>query len=48
MAHLTQEEIVIIVRALSFYGKDLADNEADTSDVLALINEFSHLIKEKA
>jgi len=42
MPGLTNQELTILIRALSFYGQDLAKNDADTEKVLSLICEFSH------
>jgi len=45
--NLTNEELTVMIRALSFYGKDMAENGADTEDVLRLIYDFSHSALEK-
>ena len=45
--NLTNEELTVMIRALSFYGKDMAENGANTEDVLRLIWEFSHSVEEK-
>ncbi len=42
MFNFTNEEQKTILRALSLYGKDLAENGADTKVVLALIWEMAH------
>lgn len=47
ICNLTDSEILLLIRALSFYGKDLADNGVDCSEVMRLINEFSHLVEAK-
>jgi len=44
---MDNEELTILIRALSFYGQDLAANNADTEKVLSLICEFSHSAKGK-
>ena len=44
ICNLTDAEVLLLIRALSFYGKDLADNGVDCSAAMQLINEFSHLI----
>ena len=45
--NLTDAEVLLLIRALSFYGKDLADNGADCSEAMQLISEFSHLVDVK-
>ena len=47
MPGLTNQELTILIRALSFYGQDLAANNADTEKVLSLICELSHSAKGK-
>jgi hypothetical protein len=41
MFNFTNEQQLTILRALSQYGKDLAENGVDTKTVLALIADFS-------
>ena len=45
--NLSSQEITEMIRALSFYWKDLAANGASTEMVLRLICEMSHTIKVK-
>ena len=47
MLSLTNEELAVMIRALSFYGKDMAENGANTEDVWKLVWEFSHSVEEK-
>ena len=47
MPGLTNQELTILIQALSFYGQDLAKNGANTEKVLSLICEFSHSAKGK-
>jgi len=47
ICNLTDAEVLLLIRALSFYGKDLADNGADCSAAMQLISEFSHLVDVK-
>lgn len=47
ICNLTDAEVLLLIRALSFYGKDLANNGADCSAAMELINEFSHLLETK-
>jgi hypothetical protein len=47
ICNLTDAEVLLLIRALSFYGKDLADNGADCSAAMQLISEFSHLVEAK-
>jgi len=45
--NLTNEKLTVMIRALSFYGKDMAENGADTEDVWKLVWELSHSVEEK-
>ena len=45
--NLSSQEVTEMIRALSFYGKDLAANGASTEMVLRLICEMSHTVKGK-
>ncbi len=45
--NLTNEELTVMIRALSFYGKDMAENGADTEKCWNLVYEFSHSVLEK-
>ena len=45
--NLTNEELTVLIRALSFYGKDMAENGADTETCWNLVYEFSHYVLEK-
>ena len=45
--YLTNEELTVMIRALSFYGKDMAKNGADTEKCWNLVYEFSHSVEEK-
>ena len=47
MFSLTNEELAVMIRALSLYGKDMAENGANTEDVWKLVWEFSHSVEEK-
>jgi len=48
MFNFTNEEQLTILRALSLYGKDLAENDADTKVVLKLIWEMAHCVETES
>jgi len=48
MFNFTNQEQLTILRALSFYGKDLAENDVDTNIVLALICEVAHCVETES
>ena len=49
--YVTNQELSMLIRALAFYGKDLAKHASgpttDTERVLSLICEFSHSTEGK-
>ena len=46
IVNLTQKELVVIIRALAFYGHDLEINGVSKTAIMGLLTEFSHALEE--